>query len=65
MFPGFSLEPRKYRLGALEFPLEFAFACVDCVLCEFEGTSVSEDTIEGPRSCDKKLKEKEDSRENI
>ena len=58
MFPGFSLELRKYRL-------EFAFACVDCVLCEFEGTSVSEDAIEGPRNCEKKLKEKEDSRENI
>ena len=65
MFPGFSLELRKYGLGALEFPLEFAFACVDCVLCEFEGTSVSEDAIERPRSYEKKLKEKEDSRENI
>ena len=65
VFPGFSLELRKYGLGALEFPLEFVFACVDCVLCEFEGTSVSVDAIEGPQSLKKKLKKKEDSRENI
>ena len=55
MFPGFSLELRKYGLGALEFPLEFVFACVDCVLCELEGTSISEDAIERPRSCEKKI----------